>query len=131
MDYEHLKCITPIDGRYKSKTGNLQQYFSEMSFNKYRIYIEIEYLICLGELKLFDINEDMSQFLRNIHNKFSFEECIKLKQIEEEIKAKYLKRIDYLVGANNELFHKLEQCEKERDKFASIADSILLSRTDS
>ena len=53
------------------------------------------------------------------------------KQIEEEIKAKYLKRIDYLVGAINELFPKLEQCEKERDKFASIADSILLSRTDS
>ena len=35
------------------------------------------------------------------------------KQIEEEIKSKYLKRIDYLVGANNELMHKLEECERE------------------
>ena len=52
------------------------------------------------------------------------------KQIEEEIKSKYLKRIDYLIGANNELFHELERCEEERDRFASIADSILLGRTD-
>ncbi len=35
------------------------------------------------------------------------------KQIEEEIKSKYLKRIDYLVGANNELAHELKKCEEE------------------
>ena len=34
-------------------------------------------------------------------------------QIEEEVKSKYLKRIDYLVGANNELMYELEQCESE------------------
>ena len=35
------------------------------------------------------------------------------KQIEKEVKAKYLKRIDYLVGANNELMKELERCESE------------------
>ena len=34
-------------------------------------------------------------------------------QIEKEVKFKYLKRIDYLVGANNELMNELEQCESE------------------
>ena len=34
------------------------------------------------------------------------------KQIEEEVKSKYLKRIDYLVGANNELMNELEQWER-------------------
>ena len=34
-------------------------------------------------------------------------------QIEDRVKAKYLKRIEYLVGANNELMDKLEECEKE------------------
>ena len=34
-------------------------------------------------------------------------------QIEKEAKSKYLKRIDYLVGANNELMNRLEECEKE------------------
>ena len=35
------------------------------------------------------------------------------KQIEEEVKSKYLKRIEYLVNANNELMYELEQCELE------------------
>ena len=34
-------------------------------------------------------------------------------QIEERVTAKYLKRIEHLVGANNELMYELEQCEKE------------------
>ena len=34
-------------------------------------------------------------------------------QIEKEAKSRYLKRIDYLVGANNELMNELEQCESE------------------
>ena len=35
------------------------------------------------------------------------------KQIEERVKSKYLKRIDYLVEANNELMSALEICESE------------------
>ena len=35
------------------------------------------------------------------------------KQIEERVEAKYLKRIEYLVNANNELMNELEECEKE------------------
>ena len=35
------------------------------------------------------------------------------KQIEEEVEFKYLKRIEHLVGANNELMYELEQCESE------------------
>ena len=35
-------------------------------------------------------------------------------RIEEEVKSRYLKRIDYLVNANNELMNELEQCEKGR-----------------
>ncbi len=34
-------------------------------------------------------------------------------EIEERVTAKYLKRIDYLVEANNELMKELEQCESE------------------
>ena len=35
------------------------------------------------------------------------------KQIEERVTAKYLKRINYLVNANNELMNELEECELE------------------
>jgi hypothetical protein len=35
------------------------------------------------------------------------------KQIEEEVTSKYLKRIEHLVAANNELMYELEQRELE------------------
>ena len=52
------------------------------------------------------------------------------KQIEKKIANKYLKRIDYLVAANNELMYELEQCELEKIGNVSIpysvADRILI-----
>ena len=35
-------------------------------------------------------------------------------EIEERVRARYLKRINYLVGANNELMQELEQYERVR-----------------
>ena len=35
------------------------------------------------------------------------------KEVESKFKAPYLKRIEHLVGANNELMQELEQCESE------------------
>ena len=40
-------------------------------------------------------------------------EAVYYSAIKKEIESKYLKRIDYLVNANNELMHKLEECEEE------------------
>ena len=48
-------------------------------------------------------------------------------EIEKEISSRYEKRIDYLVNANNELFHELERCEKEKETFAAIADNVILN----
>ena len=45
-------------------------------------------------------------------------------QIEEKVKLKYLKRIEHLVGANNELMYELEQCELEKEGNVSIPNSI-------
>ncbi len=44
-----LTSVSPVDGRYESKTKCLQGYFSEMALMKYRIYTEINYLIKLLE----------------------------------------------------------------------------------
>lgn len=97
MEYHHLTCISPIDGRYKLKTDELENYFSEMSFNKYRILIEIEYLISLGKLELYEeLDEPMTDFLRNIYANFDFDECVKLKKIEEEINHD-VKAIEYYI----------------------------------
>ena len=45
------------------------------------------------------------------------------KQIEEKIKSKYLKRIEHLIGANNELVEELERKEtKTKKKTPTLVD---------
>ena len=94
MDH-YLNNITPVDGRYRKKVIVLNRYFSELSFNSYRILIEIEYLISLGKLNIYDnLDEYKINFLRNIYLSFDLEECKKLKEIENEIKHD-VKAIEY------------------------------------
>ena len=45
-------------------------------------------------------------------NKTTLAALVYDKGLREEIESKYLKRIEYLVGANNELMRELEQYEK-------------------
>ena len=47
-----LNAVSPIDGRYRSKTKSLSTYFSEEALIKYRVLVEIEYFIALCELPL-------------------------------------------------------------------------------
>ena len=60
-------------------------------------------------------------FIWNPRSKFHVK-----RKIKDELESKYTKRIEYLVGANNELCHELEKCEQEKRRYASMADSIKL-----
>ena len=51
-DLNLLTAISPIDGRYRGKTAELANYFSEYALIKYRVQVEIEYFIALCELPL-------------------------------------------------------------------------------
>ena len=53
---------------------------------------------------------------KRIKNKHKHHEEMLKQKIEEEIHAKYNKRIDYLVGANNELMRELIELEKQQFK---------------
>ncbi len=52
MELDALTAISPIDGRYRSKTESLAGYFSEYALIRYRVRVEIEYFITLCELPL-------------------------------------------------------------------------------
>jgi len=41
MPLTPLNAISPIDGRYRSKTNELAAYFSEEALIKYRVLVEI------------------------------------------------------------------------------------------
>ena len=49
--YNRLGAVSPLDGRYGENIKSLSPYFSEAALMRYRLYIEIEYLIALSTEK--------------------------------------------------------------------------------
>ncbi|WP_371875311.1 adenylosuccinate lyase [Salinimicrobium tongyeongense] len=80
-----LQAISPIDGRYSSKTQQLANYFSEQALIKYRVRVEIEYFIALAEhglAQLQEVDESVFPDLRKIYSEFSTEDAREIKKIE-------------------------------------------------
>jgi len=82
-----LNAISPIDGRYQSKTQELSAYFSEYALIKYRVQVEVEYFIALCELPLPQLNGFGTQNverLRNIVRYFGEPQAARIKEIESK-----------------------------------------------
>ena len=99
MSIHSLKAITPIDGRYASKTSSLISYFSEEALIKYRVQVEIEYFIALVELKLPQLsgfNTSLFSELRTIYTNFSTDHAQKIKDIEK-VTNHDVKAVEYFI----------------------------------
>ena len=99
MSIHSLKAITPIDGRYASKTSSLISYFSEEALIKYRVQVEIEYFIALVELKLPQLsgfNTTLFSELRTIYTHFSTDDAQKIKDIEK-VTNHDVKAVEYFI----------------------------------
>ncbi|MGM0408703.1 MAG: adenylosuccinate lyase, partial [Bacteroidota bacterium] len=86
MNIDTLLAISPIDGRYRNKTNELAEYFSEFGLIKYRILVEIEYFIALCEIPLSQLSGfDKSKYdlLRKIYKDFKVDDAQKIKDIEK------------------------------------------------
>ena len=55
MELNSLSAISPIDGRYRNQAQSLAPYFSEFGLIKYRVQVEIEYLLFLAEKKIYQL----------------------------------------------------------------------------
>ena len=80
-----LTAVSPIDGRYHSKTESLSAYFSECALIRYRVKVEVEYFIALSELplpQLAGISEEQKAHLRDIYRQFSEADALRVKEIE-------------------------------------------------
>ena len=94
-----LTAISPIDGRYASKTEALQAYFSEQALIRYRLRIEVEYFIALCEIplpQLASFNKENFQILRNLYTSFSTEDALRIKEIEQ-ITNHDVKAVEYFL----------------------------------
>ena len=61
MNLSNLTAVSPIDGRYGSKTQVLSAYFSECALIKYRIRVEIEYFIALAKFSHLEMVAKVSE----------------------------------------------------------------------
>src|SRR3989344_2945532 len=84
---EKLLSISLIDGRNRDKLTVLKDYFSEYALIKYRIFVELEYLIFLNSnTGLFKkINDNKIAKLRSIYLEFNPDKAKKVKEIESKI----------------------------------------------
>ena len=94
-----MTAISPVDGRYRSKTTDLATFFSEFGLIKYRVQVEIEYFIALCELPLPQLKSfDKSRFsdLRTITDSFNIRDAERIKEIESTINHD-VKAVEYYI----------------------------------
>ena len=63
MSITSLTAISPVDGRYSSKTEPYSAYFSEFALIRFRVLTEVEYFIALCELPLKQLESVPSNIL--------------------------------------------------------------------
>lgn len=99
MQLNELTAVSPVDGRYHSKTSLLSAYFSEYALMKYRLKVEIEYFIALCEIPLPQLSSfDKARFaqLRAIYEDFDVNGAMRIKAIEE-VTNHDVKAIEYYI----------------------------------
>ena len=110
-----LTAISPLDGRYYSKTADLSDYFSEYALIRYRLLIEIEWFKALAahseikELPVFD--SESTAFLDQILNNFSESDAEKIKEIESTTNHD-VKAVEYFLKQsikNNQVLHQASE----------------------
>ncbi|WP_264549465.1 adenylosuccinate lyase [Flavobacterium sp. N2820] len=99
MQLTELNAISPIDGRYRSKTISLSPYFSEEALIRYRVLVEVEYFIALREAdlpQLAKIDKSIYDSLRAIYKNFSTEDALWIKETEKTTNHD-VKAVEYFI----------------------------------
>ena len=99
MSRTALASVSPVDGRYARHTEQLSEYFSEYALFKYRVRIEIEYLITLSDQGLQNIkplSEDEQYKLRGLYMDFTLQDAEQIKKIER-VTNHDVKAVEYFV----------------------------------
>lgn len=99
MELTPLTAISPIDGRYRAKCAELDNYFSEFALIRARVKVEIEYFIALCELGLSPLSGILAANfgnIRDIYRNFSLEDARKIKEIEA-VTNHDVKAVEYFI----------------------------------
>jgi len=93
-----LTAISPVDGRYFELAKPLSQYFSEYGLIRYRVQVEIEYLIALSGTvpELEDFPAHKLNELRKIYKNLTEHHAGEIKEIEK-ITNHDVKAVEYFI----------------------------------
>jgi len=98
-----LGALSPLDGRYSRSVKELNAYFSEAALMRYRIYVEVEYLIALSREKKIDklspLSDRQQERLRKTYQNFDLDSAQMVKDIESETNHD-VKAIEYYIQKN-------------------------------
>jgi adenylosuccinate lyase len=99
MNLSILTAISPVDGRYRSKTNPYAPYFSEYALIKYRVLVEIEYFIALCEIPLTQLESVPAEIfpkLRAVYQEFTEADAQRIKDIEK-VTNHDVKAVEYFI----------------------------------
>ena len=103
MSSHQINSISPLDGRYGNSLKELSTYFSEKALMRYRLLIEVEYLIFLGKEKgikeLSPFSKNQKNNLRKLYENFTDADAKKIKNIEMKTKHD-VKSVEYFLQGN-------------------------------
>lgn len=96
-----LLSISPVDGRYRNKVSDLENYFSEFALIKYRVRVEIEYFIELSKViaEIGNISDNQVVELRKLYQDFSLKDAQRVKEIEKTTNHD-VKAVEYFIKEN-------------------------------
>src|SRR5690606_29981152 len=94
-------AISPIDGRYRNQLQHWDEYFSEYALIKYRVWIEIEYFLCLADSRLFKLPAKARIGVKAMAEQFSLEDAAIIKATEKVTKHD-VKAVEYFIKSKLE-----------------------------
>jgi adenylosuccinate lyase len=121
MELNPLTAISAIDGRYRKQVQHLDEYFSEYALMKYRVTIEVEYLLFLEKKKFLKLSHKTKKHLQKLCADFGTEDAQEIKQIEYTTNHD-VKAVEYFV--KNELIKSGGKNEKEWVHFGLTSQDI-------
>lgn len=80
-----LNALSPLDGRYASKTEALRDWLSEAAFMRNRVTVEIHWLIALSRAGFAEVprfSDASEQFLLQLAERFTAHDAARIKEIE-------------------------------------------------
>ncbi|MDB2384496.1 adenylosuccinate lyase, partial [Endozoicomonas sp.] len=110
MELTALTAVSPIDGRYGSKTKGLRSFFSEFGLIRFRVTVEVKWLKSLAKhpaiVEVPALSPQADELLESIVRNFSLADAERVKEIERTTNHD-VKAVEYLIKEkvqhNNEL----------------------------